>query len=452
MKKYMVISFVIIVILSLTFIGVGCKEEVAPVEEVTEETTTEETTTEETITHEPVTLKILHKNQEMADAAINTIIEQLEQKYSWITVQQDVVSVGDYPQAKLASYQAGAKGSDLYIDYPGPTINAAIDKGVYLDCTQYPQYFEDLINRFPSDYIKSETVQGPNEGVYAFPLTMEKISMWYNTEMFQDNGIAVPQNIEEFYEVCDQFKSKGIYAMSFGGKDQWPYIYVIFGLNAAFVDLHPDFWEKASNGEIKPYTDEVGVRLFVKEIKSWFDNGWVDPGSHSYSYGDETDNFITGKNPMLFSTVGDGMAVILNKDPNFPLGVDRAPFYTEEQGPTMCAYAENAWTVNALSENLEAASLFLNTYYDNSRLLLENLGHLTNIKDFSSEEASQISSHVAKLQELANESELYDSMNTSMGIAGIVYEQNRIFAGIAAGAIELDAGMQELEELYETEG
>jgi raffinose/stachyose/melibiose transport system substrate-binding protein len=67
------------------------------------------------------------------------------------------------------------------------------------------------------------TLYAPDGKVYAFPYAgNELVLLYYNKEIFEKNGVKVPQTFDEMMTAVKTFQSKGITPMSLFAKEKWP--------------------------------------------------------------------------------------------------------------------------------------------------------------------------------------------------------------------------------------
>ena len=459
MKKTLLWLLVIAISISIvaTFSLAGCKEAADETAEVTEGTAVEEETiseNEETEEleepaeeREPVELKIMMISDSPIEAYTEIVFDTFEEKYPWISINLQVVGTNDIDQAKLAAFQAGSEGADIIEEWGGPQIISAIDNGGYLDLSEL-----EVVNRFDKELLIEGIAAGP-EGIYGVPTSNAIVVLGYNMEMFDELGLELPQNLEEFYNVCDELVAEGITPMSIGGRDQWPYAWLLFGMHASMVaDKNIDFWIEASTtGDIQPFLDEDGYRQAFEEIKLWFDKGYIDPASASYSVDDSVNDFVTGKNPLMPGSTAWLAGYVFDKDPDFPLGITLLPVFTKDQDPSVCSYFDLFWCVNAQTERSEEVELFLDHYYDNTLKILEKTGRIPGIQlEITPESIVEINELTGRGIELAKGAKAYTLPTAYYPSTDLDWETFVVCAGIMAGAIDMEDGLTQLEDLYES--
>ena len=71
--------------------------------------------------------------------------------------------------------------------------------------------------------------------IYGVPIDLDAKFFVYNTKIFADNGISVPQSMSDLLAACDTLKAKGIAPIAFGNQYGWPAIHYLTQLNAYMV-------------------------------------------------------------------------------------------------------------------------------------------------------------------------------------------------------------------------
>ncbi len=102
---------------------------------------------------------------------------------------------------------------DIYNEWFSQDSFNKIEAGAVLDMTgtKYCSYIND-------DVLKQTAYNNKN---YLVPMTCNFMGVYYNVDMFNQYGVEVPTTLDEFWQVCEVFQSKGITPISAGDKDGW---------------------------------------------------------------------------------------------------------------------------------------------------------------------------------------------------------------------------------------
>ena len=117
---------------------------------------------------------------------------------------------------------------------PGTVLTSRISSGdipvIFSDYPTQTQFKQKVANGYVQDLSDQEFLSNVNEsslemtkqedgGYYALPYSRNYIGVYYNQQIFEDNGIEIPTTWEEFLAVCDKLKEAGITPVGMHGKD-----------------------------------------------------------------------------------------------------------------------------------------------------------------------------------------------------------------------------------------
>lgn len=133
--------------------------------------------------------------------------------------------------------------------------------------------------------------------LYALPRDYESIHLFYNKEVFSQNGWKLPTNRAEFEQVADAALAKGIIPFGAGNADwkgvnEW--LMTVFLNNVA----GPDNVRKALGGEMS-WTAEPFVEA-VNLSKAWFNKGYFGKNYFSLTIEQSFLQVVSGKAAMAF--------------------------------------------------------------------------------------------------------------------------------------------------------
>ena len=135
---------------------------------------------------------------------------------------------------------------------------------------------------------------GPIIGIPAYA---EFVSVFYNIDMFQANGVKVPTTLDEFEAALDTFKQKGITPLSLGTVDSNGQ-HLLYTLALTQAD---DTWVNNYQG-LKAPLDTKPFLFAAKKIVDWVGKGYISKDSTGLKGTGGADNlFSSGKAPMFIS-------------------------------------------------------------------------------------------------------------------------------------------------------
>lgn len=145
-------------------------------------------------------------------------IQKVQEKYPNVKFEKE-----DFPQDGGQALKARAATGDLpEIIWLNTGLIEPLSKSGSL--VQLDKYAED------ADYIKTlnkaaqeNSLKSSDGHVYAFPVDgVAPIVWYYNKDLFEKNGVKVPENYEELLLAVKTFKEKNITPMALFGKEPWP--------------------------------------------------------------------------------------------------------------------------------------------------------------------------------------------------------------------------------------
>ena len=60
------------------------------------------------------------------------------------------------------------------------------------------------------------------DNMYVIPTNKNIEGIWYNKEIFEEQGLEVPTTMDEFMDVCEKLNDAGIQPLTVAGAEQWP--------------------------------------------------------------------------------------------------------------------------------------------------------------------------------------------------------------------------------------
>ncbi|HHW00345.1 MAG TPA: extracellular solute-binding protein [Clostridiaceae bacterium] len=132
---------------------------------------------------------------------------------------------------------------------------------------------------------------------YAFPYAgNELVLLYYNKEIFEQNGVEVPKTYDEFLQAVKVFNSKGIIPLALFAKEKWPCV-ALFDIFA--TRLEPQGILKLDRGEGKASEESytVAAQRIVELVKA----GLLPKGATNMNYDQAAALFHQGKAAMFIN-------------------------------------------------------------------------------------------------------------------------------------------------------
>ncbi len=124
----------------------------------------------------------------------------------------------------------------------------------------------------------------------------EFIMVYYNKDMFEQNGIAVPTTFEELEAAADKFVEAGIVPFTLGAGDIWPATHNFYELvlYKADRDLISNFQFLTGDVDFHNEAFTFGAEKFAEQVQK----GYYGDDSTGVIYDDANAAFVQGETPM----------------------------------------------------------------------------------------------------------------------------------------------------------
>lgn len=221
---------------------------------------------------------------------LDGIVAKFEEQNPGIKVKRTKMKNDDIRTTIKPALTSG-KGPDIFNYDAGPGYLGVLAKsGLALDLSEYADNY-GWRERFPAWVNERVTFDGK---MYGIGNEIELIGVYYNKKIFQELGVQVPTTYEQFLEIARKAKEKGLTAISFDDKDQWPAFHLesVFYTAVAGKDKITEVLEKKASFDQPIFAEALDT--FYQLIK----DGYVSPNPLSVSYDDGNKEFYSGKAAM----------------------------------------------------------------------------------------------------------------------------------------------------------
>lgn len=292
MKKLSIWLLIIVFIASMLIMGVGCKEEAAVVDEEVVEEATEEVT-EEPIEEGSGNVIFYHYwSSGSWMESVDAFLEGFGEKYPNINVRRNDIESEAF-KTSIGVTLAGGNPPDVFSYWAGARTKFFVDRDLLMDISE-------VWNSANLDQSFSPEIKGAaavyNGKVYAVPISMFPMYVYYNKHIFDEYDLVPPTTWEEFLNICDTLKSNGITPIALGTKFRWP-AYVWF--DALLVRTAGiDFREGLMQGT-ESYTDPKVLEVF-ELWKELLEKGYFDENHASYNWAEAVGTMVRGETAMNY--------------------------------------------------------------------------------------------------------------------------------------------------------
>ena len=280
------------------------------------------------------------------ESSLEQIIEGFQKQYPNVEVDYEIKADGDYYSLLQTAIQSGS-GPDLYWTNGTATANMPdlVSNGACADLAEVVDY--SFISEEAMDLA---TIDG---GVYSVPwMTLDTRTVFYNKDMFEENGWEIPGTFEEFEALLVQIKGAGITPISLA-HDSWSALFAYEPILAAY-----DAEYAAGLRDYTSKADGAPAREALQKMVDWayagyFGDNWTGVIDNSA----QILAFTTGNTAMNIAGSWDA-ATIMENNPDLNFGAFTIPSADGTTG--LVGTAANGFSVNAATENMDAAVAFAN--------------------------------------------------------------------------------------------
>jgi multiple sugar transport system substrate-binding protein/raffinose/stachyose/melibiose transport system substrate-binding protein len=247
---------------------------------------------------------------------------------------------------------AGGNPPDTFGYWAGALIQAIVDKESLQPIDDIWEA-NDIGAQFPQAVIDNALTY--NGSVYAVPLTLHWVGMFYNTALFAEHGVSAPTNWDELVAAAETFKMADIPAFALGSSHRWPgqFWFDMLLLRTAGNDYRNQLMSGAAS-----YTDPEVMRAYGL-WKELVDAGYFYPDANAYDWDEAANQVANGEAAMtLMGTWIGGLYAGNGLEPG--VDFDYFSFPTiDEDTPRASLGPIDTFVVSADAANADAAKAFL---------------------------------------------------------------------------------------------
>lgn len=140
------------------------------------------------------------------------------------------------------------------------------------------------------------TIESLYGGFRALPFEYNVEGIWYNKQIFAENGIDEPQTFDDMVAAAETLSAAGVQPFSASGEQGWPITRLISSY--LFRDLGPDALQKVADGEAKLTDPEYVVA--AQAIADLGAEGWFGEGVGSIDMATSENQFLNGSAAMFY--------------------------------------------------------------------------------------------------------------------------------------------------------
>ena len=175
---------------------------------------------------EPITLNLWHIYVDETDTqriVIEEYIQEYEAAHPNVKIEQHILQDADYKDKMLIEFSGNAESVDVF-SYWGAGRAGDIYNAGKLLCVEDYMSADQLATIKPG----ADNNFRYDGKLYGMPRSSWMMVLYCNTELFEANGIKLPETYDEWLDACIKFDAAGIIPVALGGgvNDAWQAAFV----------------------------------------------------------------------------------------------------------------------------------------------------------------------------------------------------------------------------------
>ncbi len=228
---------------------------------------------------------------------LKALIKLFQEKYPDIPVENAAVAGGAGTNAKavLASRMQGNDPPATFQVHGGAELNEGWVAAGKMEPLNDLYEKEGWMDKFPKSLIDMVSKDGK---IYSVPVNIHRGNvLWYNKKIFAENGLQPPKTFDEFFQVAEKLKAKGITPLALGDKEPWTATHIFE--TVLLGTLGTEDYKKLWTGELS--FDDPKVKEAVNTFKKMLN--YVNEDHSSRNWQDAAQ--LVGKGEAAMNIMGD---------------------------------------------------------------------------------------------------------------------------------------------------
>lgn len=281
-----------------------------------------------------------------AGVKYENLIAAFEEANPGVEVELEILAGDDTYNTILTSRMASNTAPDIF-EVLNNDPRQYIEAELLTDLSDEP-WVEDQI-----DTVRNLADQWDGT-TYTFVPEVNSGGVFYNTELFDEVGVEVPETWDEFLDVVREFRSAGITPLSVGGKDGWTLQAQWTQMMRAASDA--DEGARLTSGELL-YSESTNADIF-RAFAELVEIGGFDPNATGVDWPSSANDFALGRTAMMIQgTVA--LPAIRTAAPDGEFGMFPMPFAPEGVDAPLALAPAATQAIPASAAHPELAKKFL---------------------------------------------------------------------------------------------
>ncbi len=293
-----------------------------------------------------------------------------------VTVQFEFYEREQY-KTKLTTLMASNSVPDMFFTWELDYLRPFVEGGKVYDLTADLEADPEWRDSFIEGALDPLTY---DDKVYAVPTQSTLAVMYYNKQIFADNGLEIPTTYEEFLNVCDTLKANGVTPMSLAATTSWIPAEFVQQLSNGIGGM--ELYEGIAAGTT-PWNDPANVEA-GKDVQDMINKGYFQDGMLGMDSDQAKSLFQKGEVAMYYMGAWEVSTFIdeASTPESENIGAFMMPAKNPENNGIVVGSVDSSFAISETCENKEAAVAFLKYYTSvaaQERLVYEQ-GRLPSIK------------------------------------------------------------------------
>ena len=275
--------------------------------------------------------------------AYNEMIAEFEKTHPDIKVTYTAHEAKAY-NTILTTALAGGSGPDIIHTRAYGSLENVSGAG-YLE----PLNDQVDLSNFPADLVRGTTLRADGK-VYAVPFATQTVLVYYNKDIFEQQGLTPPATWDEFMDVAEKLKAAGITPLANGTADGWT-------IEVASGAIMPNFYGPEFFGEVTSGKTTFADPRFVTALERMAELApYMPQGFEGVDYATMKALFTSGAAAMF---IGGSWEIPGWRDAGLNFGFMAGPAAEPGKDRLVATWLDGGYGVNAASPNKEAALEFI---------------------------------------------------------------------------------------------
>jgi len=301
---------------------------------------------------EEVTLRIWDQFTGPESEVVDQIYEGFAEQNPDVTIERESFGTDEMRQTLNAALGSGT-GPDVILYDPGPGYaGILVDAGLLRPLDDLADQF-GWRDRIVESALLGTTIDGE---LYGLPLTTDIIGLYANQTLLAEEGLQMPETVEQLVAFCGQASEKGFIPIAFGDSEGWPAFHQFSMMSNQTIGpeaMRRLLYENEGSWD----TSEI-----VTAIKTFFvdlqEAGCFNPDVNAISYDDANSLFYTGQ--ALMTPTGSWLANDIQENmPDQEVSLVPFPQIAGSQGRVWPSGVGSAYFVSAQSAHQTEAGQLL---------------------------------------------------------------------------------------------